>query len=164
RLIPTGRPSPSFTSTANWWAAATLPSRCTRAASSSSCWPRRAPSRLDASLAGRGFDLQGSHRRQTEAACVEDPLELVAHGTEEICGALGGAGGGMRRGGVPLVAGREGGAHQHRLPEGNPAQGGGVETRERMKGVALDLSARDRRVQEIQIEKRIVPHQHRARA
>ena len=33
-----------------------------------------------------------------------------------------------------------------------------------MKGIALDLGARHGRIQEIQIEKRVVPHQHRARA
>ncbi len=33
-----------------------------------------------------------------------------------------------------------------------------------MERVALDLRARDRRVEEIQVEERVVTHQHRARA
>ncbi len=70
----------------------------------------------------------------------------------------------MRRGGIPFEAGRERCAHQHGLSERDAAQRGGVEARKRMERVALDLGARDRGVQEIQIEERVVTHQHGARA
>ncbi len=70
----------------------------------------------------------------------------------------------MRRGGVPLQAGRQSRPHQHRLTEGDAAESGGIEAREGMERIALDLGARHRGIQEIQIEKGIVAHQHRARA
>ena len=70
----------------------------------------------------------------------------------------------MRRCRIPFEAGGQCRAHQHRLTEGDAAQGGGVEAREGVERIALDLGARDRGVQEIQIEERVVPHQHRARA
>ena len=55
-------------------------------------------------------------------------------------------------------------ARQHRLPEGEPAQGRGVEGREGVEGVALERGAPDRRVQEREVEGGVVPDQHRPRA
>ena len=55
-------------------------------------------------------------------------------------------------------------ARQHGLPEGDAGQRRGVEARERVKRIALDVGARDRRVQECEIEGCVVTDQDRARA
>src|SRR5205823_9130511 len=53
---------------------------------------------------------------------------------------------------------------EHRLSERRTGEGGGVEARERMKRIALDLRARDCGVQEAQVERGVVADQDRAAA
>src|SRR5579871_4130937 len=98
---------------------------------------------LDARL-----DLERPHRREAPPARLEDPLKLVAHGAEEVRGALRIVSGRVRRAAVPLEPGGERCTHEDRLTKGDPAQGRGVEARERVKGIALDLRARDGRIDE----------------
>src|SRR5262245_26001228 len=69
---------------------------------------------------------------------------------------------GMRAIVVPFEAGRDDGAAEHGLPERDAAQRRRVEARERMERIALDARALDGRVQELQIEKRVVTDENRA--
>ncbi len=55
-------------------------------------------------------------------------------------------------------------ARQHRLAERDAAERRGVEARERVERVALDVRARHRGIQEAEVEERVVPDEHRARA
>ena len=63
---------------------------------------------------------------------------------------------------MPLEARRSDGAAEHRLAVRHAGERRRVEARERVKRVALDPRALDRRVQELQIEERIVTDEDRA--
>ena len=67
----------------------------------------------------------------------------------------------MRVARIPLEARRLHRTRQHRLAEGEPAEGRGVEGRERVEGIALERGPLDRGVEERQVERGVVPDQHR---
>ena len=65
---------------------------------------------------------------------------------------------------LPFEAGRSDRAAEYRLPVRHAGKRRRVEARERMEGIALQPRALDRRIQELQIEERIVADEDRARA
>ena len=70
----------------------------------------------------------------------------------------------MRRARIPFEARDRAGFREHRLPERGARQRGGVEAREGVKRIALDLAAPGRRVQKAEVERRVVANEDRAPA
>ena len=65
---------------------------------------------------------------------------------------------------VPRQSGRDRGAPEYSLTVGDACERHRIEAREGVERVALDLRALDGRVQELQVEERVVPDEDRARA
>ncbi len=79
-------------------------------------------------------------------------------------GLLGIVDGGVRVFGVPVEAGGGDGPRQYGLAIGHPGQRDRVEHTEGMERVALVADPRHRRIEEVQVEVRVVAHQDRALA
>ena len=90
--------------------------------------------------------------------------QAVAHEAKELGAALRVVAGVVGTARVPLEPRYGDGFGEHRLSERRTGECCGVEARERMKRIALDLRARDCCVQEAQVERGVVADQDRAAA
>src|SRR5690606_8873675 len=88
----------------------------------------------------------------------------VYNRAEQVRGALGIVDRRVRLARVPRLAGGLDGAAEHRLAVGKARERDGVEAAERMERTALVRGAADRRVEEAEVECRVVPDEDRTLA